>query len=339
MPLTEEMRDAAKRSRGGPGGASPTPKIGEFIFAGTDYPRTYDGFIGQVDAVAQLKTAVASAKKRGTRLGHILLSSGAHGIGKTTLAQIIAYDMGTGYVEVSGSLNGDEFLRVIGNMADGDILFWDEFHLAVQGNRTKADWLLPMLTDHKISTKRGYVDAPDITVIAATTEAGKLNYTLTSRFTIKPHLEYYTVEEAIQIVELTAVRVKVRISNKETLRVIAEASNGNPRDIRSILEQVRDIAVTEDGKVNLDKALRWAGLTRDGLSRDQQAYMICLLSSPDMTAGEKTLQAVLGEPGPMKHIENPLMQRSFVVTTGRGRTLTDSGVERAKLLVGTEEAA
>jgi holliday junction DNA helicase RuvB len=337
MPLTDQMRNAAKNARGGPGGASPVPKVGEFIFAGTDYPKTYDGFIGQIDAVAQLRTAVKSAKIRKATLGHILLASGVKGIGKTTLAQIIAYDMGTGFVEVSGSLNGDEFLRLIGNMTDGDILFWDEFHLAVQGNRTKADWLLPMLVDHKISTKRGYIDIPDITIVAATTEVGKLNETITSRFSIKPKLEYYTAAEAIQITIKMAERVKVRIANEETLKTIAEAANGNPRDIRSILEQVRDIATTEAGKVNLDKALRWAGLTRDGLSRDQQGYLICLLSQPDFTAGEATLRAVLGEPGPMRHIENPLIQKGLVVTTARGRTLTDSGSIRAKELL--EDAA
>lgn len=335
MPMhSNTLALARSNSSGGVGGGkgAPVPKVGDFIFVGLDYPKTWDGFIGQRDAVAQLQTAVKSAQLRNARLSHILLASGAHGIGKTTLAQIIAYEMGTGLVECSGKMTGDEFLKMIGNMGDGDILFWDEFHMAVAGNRTAADFLLPMLTDGKISTKRGYIQIPDITIIAATTEAGKLPQTLMSRFGIKPKLDYYNLLEATAIAKLQAARVGVKLNNEAVLGKIATAANMNPRDIRSILEQVRDIAATENGKVDLSKALRWAGLTRDGLARNQQDYLIALLSANDYTAGLDTLKAILGEPGPMPHIENPLMQRGLVTTTGRGRTLTDAGIERARKL-------
>ena len=332
MPIHHDMVLAAKKARGASTQRSPIPKFGDLIFAGTDYPKSYDDFIGQRDAVLQLRTAVLSAKTRNAALGHILLASGAHGIGKTTLAQIIAYDMGTGLVEASGAMTGDDFLKVIGNLDDGDILFWDEFHLAVAGNRNRADFLLPFMLDCKVPTKRGYIDVPRITLIAATTEVGKLPQTVISRFPIKPHLEYYTDEEAVLIARKLAVRVGVRITNEAIFKTIAAAANGNPRDMRSILEQVRDIAVAEEGKVDLGKALRWAGLTRDGLNRDQQAYLIALLGSPDYTCGENTLKAVLGEPGTMRHIENPLIQRSLVTMSGRGRMLTETGIERAKQL-------
>ena len=279
-------------------------------------------------AVAQLRTAVQSAVMREDRLDHVLLASGAHGIGKTTLAQIVAAQMGTGMVAVSGPLTIDEARLVMRDMRDGDILFWDEFHLAVAGNRNRADWLLPMLTDHVLLSKNGPEPMPDITVIAATTDVGKLPQTIISRFMLRPILEYYTDEEGAQIAGNLAGRMRVRVSDV-ILPKIARAADNNPRDMRMVLTAIRDLAVTSDGVVKFQTALKWAGLTKDGLTRLAQDVMLVLLDSNDYTASLETIQAALGEPGPLRHTEQALIQKGYLTITSRGRKLTERGLGRA----------
>jgi len=304
-------------------------KVGNEIFEGSDYPKTWDGFVGQAEAVDQLKTAVRSAKVRRARLDHTLLASGAHGIGKTTLAQIIAYEMGVGMVAVSGPITLDEARKILMDMQDGDILFWDEFHLAVAGNRNRADWLLPLLTDHVLLSKDGPESMPDVTVLAATTDVGKLPQTVISRFMLRPVLNYYTPEEASTIASRLAVRMSVRLAGSAVLEKIAAAANNNPRDMRMIITAIRDMAVTGDGKVDFGKALLWAGLTRDGLTRTAQDMLLVLLDSPDCTASLETIQAALGEPGPLRHPEQSLIQKGYVTITSRGRKLTEAGISRS----------
>lgn len=304
-------------------------KFRDEIFEGSDYPRTWDGFVGQTEAVDQLHTAVKSAILREDRLDHVLLASGAHGIGKTTLAQIVAYEMAVGFVAVSGPITLDEARKILMEMRDGDILFWDEFHLAVAGNRNRADWLLPMLTDHVLLSKDDPEKMPDITVIAATTDVGKLPQTLISRFMIRPILEYYTDDEATTIASKLAARMKVRIAGDTVMKKIALASNNNPRDMRMILTAIRDMAVTGDGVVSLKKALVWAGLTHDGLTRVAQDMLLVLLDSSDYTASLETIQAALGEPGPLRHPEQSLIQKGYVTITSRGRKLTEAGIARS----------
>jgi Holliday junction DNA helicase RuvB len=304
-------------------------KVGDEIFDGTDYPKTWDGFVGQTSAVEQLRVAVASALHRDRRLDHILLASGAHGIGKTTLAQIIAYELGVGVVTVSGAISVDDARKILMEMRDGDVLFWDEFHLAVAGNRNRADWLLPMLTDHVLLTKNGTDLMPDVTVIAATTDVGKLPQTVISRFMIRPVLEYYTDEEASVIAAKLAERMHVRVGGESIMTKIARAANNNPRDMRMVLTAIRDMAVVSGGPVNFRKALTWAGLTHDGLTRIAQDILLVLMDSADNTASLETIQAALGEPGPLRHSEQSLIQKGYVTITGRGRKLTDTGLTRA----------
>jgi Holliday junction resolvasome RuvABC ATP-dependent DNA helicase subunit len=143
MPLTPEMLaqiadrqsnigadlDHHERSR-----RRTVVKRGTEIFEGGDYPHTFDEFVGQAEAKTQLRTAIASAQARGAPLDHVLLASGAQGIGKTTLAQIIAAELGVGLVSVSGAMTVNDARTILLQMRPGDVLFWDEFHLAVSGN-------------------------------------------------------------------------------------------------------------------------------------------------------------------------------------------------------------
>jgi Holliday junction DNA helicase RuvB len=304
-------------------------KRGDEIFEGTDYPRTWDGFIGQEQAVEHLRTTVASAKHRGAKLDHILLASGQPGIGKTTLAMIIAAEMGVGLVSVSGAMTNVDFQRAISMCESGDIIFWDEFHLAVAGNRNRADWLLPFMTDGVLLTKQGRIPVPDVTLIAATTDVGKLPQTVITRFMVQPRLAAYTEAEAIVICRALAARMKIRLSGSQSAAdKIARAANNNPRVMRQILVCIRDLAAL--GPVDLDKAFEWAGVSADGLSREALDIMVILLGSPSYTASLETIQGTLSEPGPLRHVEAVLLQRGYLTISGRGRTLTEDGIERAK---------
>ena len=330
MPLSpaleEKLAVAYGRARSRAKKDRPAVKRGDEIFAGTDYPRDWIGFVGQEQAKEQLQAAIASATRRNARLDHILLASGLHGIGKTTLAMLVAHQADAGLVCVSGALSVDEARDVLTGMQDRDVLFWDEIHLAVAGNRNRADWTLPLLTDGVLMTSRGREEMPDVTVIGATTDLGKLPQTIISRFMVRPKLVEYTPEEGEQLVWNLGQRMGIEVS-AEDAPAIATAANQNPRDMRMILTAVRD--ATFAGQPDLEKAFEWAGFTRDGLSTVAVDMLLVLLGAPDYTASIDSIQAQLGEPGPLRHHEQALLRRGYVTITGRGRALTDEGKERA----------
>jgi len=293
-----------------------------------DYPTDWSEFIGQEPAVAQLKIAIASAQKRGVRLDHTLLASGAHGIGKTTIAQIVACQMDTGFKAVSGPLSIDDARTTIGQMGNSDILFWDEFHLAVQGNKSRADWMLPFLTDSVLLTTGGTVRMPQVTVVAATTDVGKLPQTIISRFMIKPRLDMYTDAEAILICGKLAQRMNVIVNVPDYPAIVRAAAN-NPRDMRMILTSIRDQQAVQ-GSYSLPLACEWAGLTEDGLTREAMEMMQVLYCTRNRTMSIESIQATLNEPGPLRHHEQALIQRGYVLVTGRGRMLTEAGAARVE---------
>lgn len=246
--------------------AGPKPRRGDAIFEGTDYPREWSGFIGQEGAKEQLTANIVSALHRNTRLDHTLLASGLHGVGKTTLAYLLAHQARVGLTCVSGALTVEDARQALTAMNHHDILFWDEFHLAVQGNKNRADWTLPLLISGELMTPRGAERMPNITVVAATTDVGKLPQTIISRFMVKPRLVQYAAGEAMKIAGNLAQRMKVNVDPADWPS-IAEAANRNPRDMRAILTAIRDLTYARaDGRYDLRKAFEWAGLSHDGLT-------------------------------------------------------------------------
>lgn len=309
-------------------------KRGEEIFVGTDYPRDWDGFVGQRDLKDELQVRVASARARGTRLDHTLLASGLHGVGKSTIATLLAYQLDAGLVQASGQLDVDDARELMEGMEDGDVLFIDEAHMLVQGNRTRADWLLPWMLEGKLYTKRGAEPTPDITLICATTDAGKLPQTLLSRFPLTPEFVPYTDDEGGQIAATLAARMEVPEISDVAAKEIAIAADNNPRAMRKILTGVRDLAhapAYRETHPNLPKAMEWAGVSPDGLTRTAREILVQLFIAADYTLGNESLRARLNEPGPIKHDEQQLLQRNLIDITGRGRKLTDAGVRRARL--------
>lgn len=330
MPInSEQLRDIL---RGSVDEEASAPKRGADIFAGNDYPRTWTGFIGQELAKEQLQVAIASARARNARLDHALLSSGQHGVGKTTLATLLAYTAKVGFVQAAGPMTLDEFADLVMPMQDRDVLFVDEFHKMVAGNRTRADWLLPWMTEGVLYTKRGAKPTPDVTLVAATTDEGVLPSTLLSRFMLTPELKAYTPAEAALIAESLAGRMNVSIGERIVAECIATAADSNPRMMRKILSAIRDLQSSPrfaDGHPNLAKAFEYAGVSADGLTSVAREMLLVLATTPDFTASIETIASQLNEPGPLKHHERQLLQRQLVTITGRGRKLTERGLRRA----------
>lgn len=330
MALTQQQIDAYINCEDFIMPSAPEPKRGEEIFEGTDYPREWSGFIGQDDAKERLQIAIASAKARGARLEHTLLDSGMHGIGKSTLATLFAAKAEVGMQSTTGPLDVEDARKLMKPMRDGDILFIDEAHLLVQGGRNKGDWLLPFMTEGKLYTSSGAITVPDITIVAATTDAGRLPQTLISRFMVRPDFVPYTPDEGAKIALNLAARIGVAIPRGKTAERIAVAADYNPRAMRQILTGVRDLQFARpETHPNLEKAFEWAGVSGDGLTTLAREFLIILLTAKDNTASIESIKAQLGEPGPLKHEEQVLLKRNLVTITGRGRQLTDTGRTRA----------
>lgn len=341
------LRQSARRASFQAASITPTPKVGDEIFEGTSYPRSWDAYIGQAKAKAQLEAACYSARLRRRRLDHVLIATGEAGIGKTALAKLIAADLGTGLIEVQGALDEKEGMAILQNMAGNDVLFWDEIHRAVSNGKAKAEWLLSVLQDGVMMTKRGPVRIPDITIVAATTDAQKLPQTILSRFVIRPVMERYTEDEATLIALGMAASTFdpaiLTMPNEDTCRRIVRAANHNPREIDVLLRTLRDSAIgglslgefVWDALGNYDilRALEWAGTTEDGLPKLAQDYLTVLMLTFDGTAGEKTIASALGEPTVPRHTEQLLVGKGLLTVTASGRQLTEMGVERTVRLL------
>lgn len=309
--------------------ASSSVKRGLEIYAGYDDTPGLSEFIGQEMAVRQIQLAIASAKQRGARLDHTLLASGLAGIGKSTLARHIAYEMEVGLVECSGRITAEDVQRLVSGMSDHDILFIDEIH--VIGKGSSSAWILPLLQDGVILTPSGPVEIADITIIGATTDQAKLSEAILSRFFLKPRLQYYQLDEAALIVELFAIKMDVFLTN-EQCDTIAQAANLNPRAIRSLMTVARDLSTVNGGTVDMDELFMLTGVTVDGLSEDHQSYLMALSGCTNMTASVNTLCALLGETDNLRHIEKDLMAKGYIEIQPRGRKLSMSGMQRVKAL-------
>lgn len=309
------------------------PLRGEAIFTGeaTDYPRTFRDFVGQEAAKEQLTVKIASAVAREARLDHTLFAAGEHGIGKTTLAHLVAYQMGVGLVVTAGKgLTADEFRTLATSCQDRDIVFVDEFHMMFEGNKTKADWLLPWMLGGGLKTSRGVQQTPNITLMAATTDPGKAPETLLSRFVNTPEFEAYTPAEGASLVGNLANRLDVDLG-PDPWDDVARAASNNPRMVRKILMHVRDLShAWPETHPNLERAFTYAGVTPDGLTTLARNMLIVLMTKPKHTLGLDSLAAVLGEPGSMRYHEQLLLRRGLIEIVSQGRRLTEPGARRAR---------
>lgn len=232
-----------------------------------------------------------------------------------------------GLLPASGAMTQHQFRGLVSTMADNDVLFWDEFHMAVAGNKNRVDWLLNWLLDGVLLGPNGVEKIPNITLVAATTEAGKLPDTVTSRFFNQLPSVAYTDDEAAEIALRMSLRMDVPIPD-DLAEPIAVAAGQNPRTMHKILVQYRNLA--RKGPVDMDTVYARSGVTQDGLSLLACEILVLLLYSPDQTLSIAAIGRKLGEPGPLRYHEQVLEQRGLIAVTGQGRKLTNLGVVRAR---------
>ena len=302
-------------------------------------PKQLTDYIGQEKAKENLSVYIKAAKLRGEPLDHVLLY-GPPGLGKTTLAGIVANEMGVNIRVTSGPAiekQGD-LVAILSNLEQGDVLFIDEIHRL---NRTVEEILYPAMEDGKIDiiigkgpSARSYqLSLPKFTLIGATTRAGQLSAPLRDRFGVILRLEMYNKDELAKIVHRSSKILNIPIDDEGALQ-IASRSRGTPRIANRLLKRSRDFAEVKYDGVITDEAAKTAlkGMEIDELGLDaidRRLLMTMIKNYNGGPVGLETISAAVGEESvTIEDVYEPyLMQIGFLARTPRGRVVTPAGYE------------
>ena len=299
-------------------------------------PQLLEDYIGQAKAKEMLKIYIEAAKARGEALDHLLFY-GPPGLGKTTLAGIIANEMNVNMKITSGPAieKPGEMAAILNNLQEGDILFVDEIHRL---NRQVEEVLYPAMEDYAIDIMIGKgasarsirLDLPKFTLVGATTRAGMLTAPLRDRFGVVTRMEYYTVEELKMIILRSAKVLEVGIDENGAY-AMARRSRGTPRLANRLLKRVRDFAqVKYDGYITeevADYALDLLDVDKEGLDQTDRGILLAMIGKfGGGPVGLETLAASIGEdPGTIEDVYEPyLLKNGFIQRTPRGRVVTDA---------------
>lgn len=306
-------------------------------------PKTFDEYIGQNKIKENLKVVIGAAKKRKEPIEHLLLH-GPSGLGKTTLAYLIAKELGASIKITSGTAleKAGDVGSILTGLNDGDVLFIDEVHRL---NKMVEEVIYPAMENFKLdivigkgnSAKTLQIDLPRFTLIAATTKISLLSAPFRSRFGVSFRLDFYKDEDIEKIISRSADLLSIKI-NKPAIKIVAASSRFTPRVANRLLKRVRDYAQMKDldyiNETLASESLKMLEIDHKGLEETDRKILLAIAEKFDGgPVGLKSIAAAISEEeGTIEDVYEPyLMQMGFLSRTPKGRIITSNGYKHIGL--------